>query len=56
MESKANNGSGNNEGRDSWETPKKLWDKLDQQVRLNKHLSYQQTEKIILDRSKQKRL
>jgi len=25
-------------------------------VRLNKHLSYQQTEKIILDRSKQKRL
>jgi len=28
---KANNGSGNNETRDSWETPKRLFDKLDEQ-------------------------
>ena len=28
---KANNGSGNNEGRDSWETPQKLWDNLNNQ-------------------------
>jgi len=28
---KANDGSGNNEGRDNWETPQKLWDQLNKQ-------------------------
>ena len=31
---KANNGSGNNEGRDTWETPKELWDELNKQYGL----------------------
>ena len=28
---KANNGSGNNEARDEWQTPQKLWDQLNNQ-------------------------
>lgn len=28
---KANNGTGNNESRDDWETPQELWDKLNKQ-------------------------
>ena len=28
---KGNNGSGNNESRDSWETPQELWNKLNKQ-------------------------
>jgi len=33
METKANDGSGNNEGRDTWETPQELWNKLNNQYR-----------------------
>lgn len=32
---KANDGSGNNESRDEWETPKWLFDKLDKQYNFN---------------------
>ena len=32
---KANNGSGNNEERDDWETPKELWDELNEQYGFN---------------------
>ena len=32
---KANDGSGNNEWRDTWETPQKLWDQLNEQYKFN---------------------